>query len=117
MIPGVGGCALTAAQSTWSSFPWRFMTRPAIITVSTFPVSIPDATAVAGSFSGVTFIRSVLKRMTSACFPGVSDPVFASRPFAFAPSIVAQASTSEGVIGDFPCVAAIARWSASTERI
>ena len=45
-------------------------------------------TAVAGSPSGVTFIRSVRSMMMSACLPGVSDPTLSS-PFALAPSMVA----------------------------
>src|SRR3972149_5857272 len=78
----------TAGQSTWSSFPFRFITLPAIITVSTLPVSIPATTAVAGSLSGVTLMRSVRSMIRSACLPGVRLPTFASSPFALAPSIV-----------------------------
>jgi hypothetical protein len=37
--------------------------------------------------------------MTSACLPGVSVPIVASSPFAFAPSIVAHARTSDAVSG------------------
>ena len=78
------------------------MTRPAISTVSTLPVSIPATTAVAGSLSGVTLIRSVRSMMMSACLPGVRVPTFASSPLALAPSIVAYARTSSCEIGALP---------------
>ena len=78
------------------------MTRPPMITVSTFPVSILVTTAVAGSLSGVTFIRSVRSMMMSAFLPGVSEPTLASSPFALAPSIVAYSRTSRAVMGALP---------------
>ena len=59
-------------------------------------------TAVAGSPSGVTFIRSVRSMMMSAFLPGVSDPTLPSRPLALAPSMVAYPRTSRADTGALP---------------
>jgi hypothetical protein len=70
---------------------------PATKTESTFDVSENTTAVVTGSISGATLTMSVRSRTMSACFPGASEPTFASRPHVRAPSIVANPSTSRCV--------------------
>ena len=68
--------------------------RPPTITVSTFLVSAWWTTVETGSMTGYVLEWSQRITTTSACLPGVSEPVRSSSPQTRAPSIVANSSTS-----------------------
>src|SRR5436190_5844553 len=70
------------AMSTPTSWPLRFITLPAIRTVSTFCGPMLVTTAPTALFIGITLSRSVRSRMMSASLPGVSVPILRSRPLA-----------------------------------
>ena len=84
-------------MSTPTSWPLRFITLPPISTVSTFCGPMLVTTAPTALFIGMTLSRSVRSMMMSASLPGVSVPIFFSRPLARAPSMVANSSTSRAV--------------------
>ena len=63
-----------------------------MITVSTLETSAQLVTAAAASITGATLIAVASISTTSACLPGVSEPVRSSRPATWAPLMVAISS-------------------------
>ena len=78
--------------STPTSFPSRLTTSPATRTVRTFDALACVTTAPTGFAGAIMFSRSPPgpTTITSACLPGVSDPIRSSMPSAAAPPVVAQ---------------------------
>src|SRR5207247_5909938 len=64
-----------AASTSASSLPSRLWTLPPMITVSTLETSAQRVTAATGSITGATFSAVASMTTTSACLPGVSEPV------------------------------------------
>src|SRR5207253_830539 len=79
--------------------PFRFFHTPPIITASIFARLVCITTVETGSCTG-TRLRSLASMTTrSASLPGVSEPIWSSRPSMRAPSIVIQRSASRtGVV-------------------
>ena len=72
---------------------------PATSTARTFDALACETTAPTGFAGAIMFSRSPPgpTTITSACLPGVSDPIRSSSPSAVAPPIVAQPSASRAV--------------------
>src|SRR5258708_11069772 len=85
------------ARSMPTSLPLRFITLPAMNTVSTLLVSIAVTIAPKALLKGSVLGRSVRRITMSASLPGVRVPIFESSPGASVPCTVATSLTSRAV--------------------